>query len=212
MYCGGGGAGMGYAQAGFDVLGVDIEPQADYPFRFLQADALEPPVDLADFDLIHASPPCQAYSTMAQRWENRAPSLIGATRVMLAGSGVPFIIENVLGALGHMRNPITLTGEMFGLGVHRARLFELGGWWTLAPAKPPRQENAAAVYGRDDGRRIWTRSDGSELRVADTETAREAMGIDWLPWETLKEAVPPAYTRYLGEAFLAAQGMLPVSV
>jgi DNA (cytosine-5)-methyltransferase 1 len=92
---------------------------------------------------------------------------------------------------------------MFGLGVYRPRLFELGGWMSLVPARPQRQPEPAAVYGKQDGRRLWTRADGSELRVADLKSASEAMGIDWMTWDEIREAIPPAYTQFIGEQFLA---------
>lgn len=202
LFCGGGGASMGYHRAGFDVVGVDIAPQPDYPFEFVQADALNQPVDLDSFDLIHASPPCQAHTPMSNRWRGKGTKadervdLLPATRVLLEGRAS--VIENVYGA---PMNGFTLTGEMFGLGVHRPRRFETS-WLMLTPAKPVASREAVGVYGNGMGRLLWTRTDGSELRSPKTlEEAQAAMGIDWLPWPSLKEAIPPAYTEHIGREF-----------
>lgn len=204
LFCGAGGAAMGYHRAGYSVVGIDVEPQPNYPFPFIRADALEPPVDLSSFDLIHASPPCQAYTTMNNRRradgtiQKEHATLIGATRDLLQRAGVPYVIENVAGAVRNLRSPIRLTGEMFGLGVHRARYFDCDPF-VLAPPVPARQKNAVPVYGKMDGRRLWTRKDGSELRAPDNlEEPSRAMGIDWMEWDELRESIPPAYTEYIG--------------
>jgi DNA (cytosine-5)-methyltransferase 1 len=210
LFCGAGGAAMGYHRAGFDVVGVDLEPQPHYPFEFVQGDALlELEMGIVaggwpgeGFDAIHASPPCQAYSTMGNRWESpTSPPLIAETRDLLEATELPWVIENVSGALADMRSPIELTGEMFGLGVHRPRLFE-SNVMLLAPPRPPRQKDPVAVYGKNDGRRLWTRKDGSELRCASLEEAQEAMGMDWADWHGTKEAIPPAYTQHVGAQLL----------
>lgn len=209
LYCGAGGAAKGYDMAGFEVVGVDLWPQDNYPFEFVRADALEVLDDLlpwqgpGHFDAIHASPPCQAYTTMNNRHGSSSPPLIAATRDRLAASGLPWVMENVPGALAHMRSPVVLTGEMFGLRVHRPRLFE-SSLTLLVPPRPPRQADPVAVYGKNDGRRLWTRKDGSELRCASLEDAREAMGIDWMDWDELREAIPPAYTALVGTQLLWA--------
>jgi DNA (cytosine-5)-methyltransferase 1 len=206
LFCGAGGAGVGYARAGFEVVGVDLVSQPRYPFEFHQADALEwleSPMDLAAYDAIHASPPCQGYTTMNNRHGSTSARLIHEVRHLLQSTGLPYVIENVAGALGYMRSPVELTGEMFGLGVHRPRLFE-SNILLLAPARPRRQTDPAAVYGKNDGRRLWTRTDGTELHVADLETARTAMGVDWMDWDELREAIPPAYTEWIGLQLQAA--------
>ena len=123
--------------------------------------------------------------------------MIGKTRALLEATGLPWVIENVLGAKSEMRNPIRLTGEMFDLRVHRPRLFE-SNVPLIAPKGAGRQKNPVAIYGREDGRRLWTRKDGSELRVANLETASDAMGIDWMTWDEIREAIPPSYTEYVG--------------
>lgn len=202
LFCGAGGAAMGYHRAGFEVVGVDIEPHTDYcGDEFHQADALTFPLE--GFDAIHASPPCQGYTTMNNRHGSTTPQLVDVMRERLIAAGVPYVIENVPGALFTMRSPITLTGEMFGLRVHRARLFE-SNVLLLAPAPVPRQADPVAVYGKEDGRRLWTRKDGSELRVADLTSGSEAMGIDWMNWDDLREAVPPAYTEWIGRQLIDA--------
>lgn len=202
LFCGAGGAGMGYRRAGFDVVGIDRDPQPFYPFPFIQADALHPPVRLSDFDVIHASPPCQAYTTMNNRHGSESPPLLREVRAMLKASGKPYVIENVEGARSEMHNALRLTGEMFGLGVFRPRLFECSEF-IMAPEAPPRQKNPMAVYGRLDGRRLWTRKDGSELRAPRTlAPAAAAMGMDWCDWDGLREAIPPAYTEWLGAQLL----------
>lgn len=201
LFCGAGGAAMGYHRAGFDVVGVDIDPQPHYPFKFYQADALR--LDdrwVVDFDAIHASPPCQAYTTMSNHHGSSAPMLIDIVRELLAGTGLPYIIENVVGARRWMRNPLLLHGGHFGLGVYRPRLFESNVLLMAPPASRP--VDAAAVYGRNDGRRIWTRVDGSELRCATLNEAQAAMGMDWADWHGVKEAIPPAYTEHIGGQLL----------
>jgi DNA (cytosine-5)-methyltransferase 1 len=200
LFCGAGGASAGYAEAGYDVTGVDIAPQPNYPFEFHQADALTFPLD--GFDVIHASPPCQGYTTMNNRHGSSTPRLIKPVRLRLSSAGVPYVIENVVGARRDMLSPLLLAGRMFGLGVHRPRLFE-SNQLLMAPGKVPQIRDAAAIYGKNDGRRIWTRADGTELRVASLERARDAMGIDWMTWDELKEAIPPAYTRFIGEQITA---------
>lgn len=208
LFCGAGGSAVGYHQAGFDeIVGVDINPQPNYPFMFIQGDALAPPVRLQDFDLIHASPPCQAHVPMAaNRWDNpRWPDLIPPTRGLVQASGVPYVIENVVGASKSLKHPMMLTGEMFGLVTSRPRLFELGGWFAMSPPKMRRQEKAMAIYGKPDGRRLTNRKDGTDLHAwTSMEAGAGAMGIDWMTNELeIREAIPPAYTKFIGEQFLA---------
>lgn len=213
LFCGAGGAAMGYHQAGFtEIVGVDIAPQPNYPFEFVQGNATQPPFDIREFDLIHASPPCQENTPMNNRakgngWKMRWPDLIEPTRMLLRASNLPYVIENVLGA--DLIEPIKLTGEMFGLTTSRPRLFELGGWFAMSPPKMRRQADAVAVYGKPDGRRLWTREDGSELRAwGSIDEGRKALGVPWMTDELeIREAIPPAYTRFLGEQFLAQVGV-----
>lgn len=202
LFCCEGGAAVGYHRAGFDVIGVDITPQPNYPFPMVVADALAPPFDLAMFDAVHASPPCQSYTTMSNRWGSDELELIDPVRDMLAASGKPWVIENVVGAKRAMRSPLRLHGGHFGIGVYRPRLFE-SNVLLMAPEPAARPVDAAAVYGhREDGRRLWTRKDGTELRAASLEEAREAMEMPWASWNGCREAIPPAYTEFIGGQLL----------
>lgn len=200
LFCGAGGASMGLHRAGFDVTGVDIRPQPRYPFRFVQADALRPPFDLSAFDFVWASPPCQGYTTMSNRYPQRQaewPRLVEHCRE--AGCHV---IENVPGS--SVRTTLLLHGGMFDLSVYRPRVFETS-YLILAPQGPARPRCNIGVYGaRPDGRRLWTRADGSEQRAPrSTAEAGKAMSIDWMEWDELKEAIPPAYSEFIGRAALA---------
>ena len=207
LFCGAGGAAVGYHRAGFDVVGVDIAPQPHYPFDYIQTstDVILTHVELGGpfveqygpIDVIHASPPCQGYTTMSNRHGSTAPLFIDELRARLILIGLPYVIENVPGAKSHMRSPITLHGGMFGLGVNRPRLFESNVLLLVPQAR--RVANAAAVYGRREDRRLlWRRTDGSELHAASLTEAQEAMEMDWADWHGTKEAIPPAYTEFLG--------------
>ncbi len=201
LFCGAGGAAAGYHRAGFDIVGIDIVPQPDYPFTFIQADALVPPVDLSAFDLVHASPPCQPFTkyrnvhkTISDRYLDHLP----ATRSLL--SAVPHVIENVPGA--PMRIDLELCGSMFGLDVRRHRWFEFGN--IAAPILVPPHNHLRP-------RRFKSSTDRPNLRRTieigswDEPIARQqsAMGIDWITdVRMLSEALPPAYTEFIGRAFL----------
>ena len=197
LFCCQGGAGVGYARAGFDVVGVDLLPQPRYPFDFMQLDALEYLRRFgASFDVIHASPPCQRYTT-GGRVSNRAdrPDLIGPVRRLLVELGRPWIIENVPGA--PMRADALLCGSMFGLPLRRHRLFESS---EPLPLTPPCDHSGriVGVYGHPHGKAgAWPGMLPSTL-----ETWSEAMGVDWMDSKGLAEAIPPAYTEYLGRAIL----------
>jgi len=192
---------MGYHRAGFEVVGVDIEPQPRYPFEFHQTDALTFPIH--GFDAIHASPPCQHYSNLARRNANADahPALILSTRHRLGLSGLPYIIENVVGAPLH--DPTTLCGTMFaGLRVIRHRLFETDFPVRPVPPHPLRhplcytRDKRKAHYGRlDEMRACVSVNGGGNCSVA---AARDAMGIPWMTKAELNEAIPPAYTEYVG--------------
>lgn len=206
LFCGAGGAGMGYHRAGFDVVGVDIIDQPDYPFEFHRADALRFP--LRGFDAYHASPPCQAYSEGGRRYPARQaqhPRLIGPIRERLETTGKPYVIENVMGALEDMRSPLTLHGGMFGLRVVRRRLFESNVLLFAFRANKPLA--AVGVYGeRPDGRLL--NSLYPCIRAArGLADAQEAMGMDWSDWIGTKEAIPPAYTEWIGRQLLSAIGV-----
>lgn len=199
LFCGAGGAGMGYHQAGFDVVGVDLSPQPRYPFRFHRVDALVFP--LGGFDVIHASPPCQASSRMRSRWQGREyPQLIGAVRDRLQASGVPYVIENVDGA--PLVDPIVLCGSMFGLEVRRHRLFESSIDLRTPSCDHASQGYVYGVYGHsgasaDRGRAARA---GRSNSVADW---RRAMGIDWMTQGEITESIPPAYTEFIGHQLMA---------
>jgi DNA (cytosine-5)-methyltransferase 1 len=165
LFCGAGGCGVGYDRAGFDVVGVDIEPHPDYPFEMFVGDAMEYVRDrqwLSLFDVVHASPPCQARTTMSNRWRGQGGAadahvnLIPEVRDALLRWGGPYVIENVPGARRDLRHPITVHGGMFGLAVHRPRLFESNAPLMSYTARPP--VNPIGVYGKAaDGRRLFTR-------------------------------------------------------
>jgi DNA (cytosine-5)-methyltransferase 1 len=215
LFCGAGGAAVGYARAGFEVVGVDVVDQPYYPFEFNLHDALlvlealdsfGPP-----FDAIHASPPCQAYSTMGNRSRaegNRilppAPDLLEATWDLLRKTGLPYVMENVAGAKSLMPNAFILSGGMFGLGVHRPRYF-VSNVLVLTPARAKPPKDGIGVYGRDhDGRRLFNRKSNGTYRAPKTlEEAQEAMGMNWADWHGTKEAVPPAYTEFIGRQLLS---------
>jgi DNA (cytosine-5)-methyltransferase 1 len=194
LFCGAGGAGMGYYRAGFDVVGVDIQPQKNYPFKFIQDDAMTFPLD--GFDLIHASPPCQRYSRANRGLGNTSnyPDLIEPLRERLQGR--IYVIENVPGA--PLVQPITLCGSMFGLRtesgwLRRHRWFELP-LVVLAPGCCHPRGMSIGVYGRGTNS-YHRRKLGRNIRV---DEQREAMGIDWMPRRELTQAIPPAYTEWIG--------------
>jgi DNA (cytosine-5)-methyltransferase 1 len=195
LFCGAGGAAMGYARAGFDVVGVDIEPQPHYPFEFHRGDALTFPLD--GFDAVHASPPCQAYvrSGMVAK-DGRHPDLVAATRERLDASGLPWVIENVPGA--PIRIDLLLCGSMFGLSLRRHRLFESNV--TVAPWTPPcnHSDPITGVYGHPHGKGGAWRNGKRPMLPSDLATWSAAMGIEWMPAKSLAQAVPPAYTELIG--------------
>jgi DNA (cytosine-5)-methyltransferase 1 len=180
------------------VVGVDIEPQKRYPFRFIQADALTFP--LTGFDLIHASPICKDYSATAVLNDATHPRQIEAFRDRLDSSGIPYVIENVPGA--PLRSPAMLCGAMFrGLRVYRHRLFEAP---FPIPAPPePEHRWPLAKMGRPVRPGEFMQPVG---HFSDVVAARAAMGIPWMARDELAQAIPPAYTLHVGRAALAAVG------
>jgi DNA (cytosine-5)-methyltransferase 1 len=196
LFCGAGGAAMGYHRAGFDVVGVDITPQRHYPFEFHQADAMSYPLD--GFDAIHASPPCQRFSAMSSCRPGLAdeyPDFVGLTRARLQASGLPWVIENVPGA--PLRSPVTLCGFMFGLQLYRHRLFESS--FPLAEPRHPEHTIPASKAGHWKPGTIMSVAG----HVAPVAEARRAMGIDWMNREEMAEAIPPTYTEHVGAYLLA---------
>lgn len=207
LFCCAGGAAMGYHEAGFDVVGVDIDPQPRYPFPFIQADATALDLRFLQwFDAIHASPPCQRFSDLAKRNGNADdwPDLIEPVRSMLKASGKLYVIENVEGA--PLIDATMLCGTMFPeTRVIRHRLFETN--WTLVAPPHGRHplvytmDKRKAHYGKLDE---WT----SPVQVTgggncSKAAAADAMGMPWASKQELNEAIPPAYTRYIGEKLIA---------
>ncbi|MFZ2447260.1 MAG: hypothetical protein WAW37_12955 [Syntrophobacteraceae bacterium] len=207
-FCKAGGAGMGYHRAGFDVVGIDIEPQQRYPFEFHQGDAFEFILEHGhEFDAIHVSPPCQKYTRMStgllksQGRDKNHPGLIEPVRELLIKTGKPYVIENVPGA--PLRKPVILCGSSFGLLVQRHRLFECS-FFVMVPEcihgryvkdKPPLhrlvgKSRVVGCYGhgrgKGDDKALWSR----------------AMGIEWMTREELSQAIPPAYTEWIGRQLM----------
>lgn len=194
LFCCGGGAGMGLYNAGFDVVGIDIEMQKKYPFLFIQADVTK--IDFSNFDFVWASPPCQAFTAAKHLQGNDHPELIEPIREMLKASGTPYCIENVVRA--PLLDPILLCGAMFGLKTYRHRLFETS--FPIVAPEHPEHSAKQCKMGRPP-------KDGEFIQVvghfSGVEFAKEAMGIDWLGQNQLREAIPPAYSEYIGREFLS---------
>lgn len=196
---------MGLRRAGFDVVGVDIAPQPRYPFQFVQADALCPPFDLARFDFIWASPPCQDYSSLKGLSGEARGRLIPQVREMLIASGKPFAIENVVGA--ELHNPITLCGSMFGLGVWRHRLFEMSHPPILVPQCQhplvPEPIDVTGTGGPFNGVRKAP-GGGISRKPRNLGHVRDVMDIDWMTRAEISQAIPPAFSEFVARAALAA--------
>lgn len=210
LFCGAGGAGMGYHLAGFDVVGVDYKRQPRYPFEFIHANSFKylATADLSSFDAIHASPPCQHYLSLdaVNKTLGRTtthPDYIGKIRKRLADTGLPYVIENVVGS--PLRRPIRVCGTSFHLPLQRHRLFESNlrirgtacahelfterRYWSgfyLPDGTRPRA-TVVQVYGNGGNREMWS----------------AAMGIDWMTDRELAQAIPPAYTKFVGRQLLS---------
>jgi DNA (cytosine-5)-methyltransferase 1 len=200
LFCGAGGAGAGYHRAGFEVVGVDIRHQKNYPFTFHQADALE---YLAahghEYDAIHASPPCQAFTLAGQQWRKAGkeyPDLVEATRQALQATDKPYVIENVPGA--PLIDPVVLNGALFGKNLRRTRLFETSFHmpFILLPKEGPSRFRM--------GRRP-TESDPVVPvgHFSGLARARRVMEIDWMTQAELAQAIPPAFTEFIGRQLIA---------
>lgn len=200
---------MGYHRAGFEVLGVDIKPQPNYPFGFIRMDVIE----LFDsyswildgFDVIAASPPCQAYSRLrALHPTKEYPDLVAPVRERLILTGKPYVVENVEGA--PLINPVTMCGSMFRLGVdefalRRHRLFESN--FHLEPYAPcDHSKIAIGVFGHGSNQSRKNSKGEWRGRQASKREAVAAMGIDWMTGSELSQAIPPAYTECIGEQLL----------
>jgi DNA (cytosine-5)-methyltransferase 1 len=218
LYCGAGGCSEGYRRAGFEVVGVDIRPQKRYPFPFIQGDALDVLrrmiagekflasdgnwYRLSDFDAIHASPPCQRYSNLTREdCKARHPDLIGPTRTALLGTRLPYVIENVQGARRHLLDPLLLCGSMFNLPIWRHRFFEINV--PMLSLLPPCDHSFHPVLVTGTPRII-----GIPRREPSVAERAKAIGIDWMTGDELDEAIPPAYTEWIG-ARLAAYLLEP---
>lgn len=196
LFAGAGGCSVGYNRAGFDVIGVDINPQPNHPFEFVQADALEYLSDHGpEFDVVHASPPCQAFSLAAVgRQKDDHVDLIGPVRELLLELGRPYVIENVPQA--PLINPVTLCGTSFGLPIIRHRSFECSVWF-MAPTcgyAPTARVSHGGPATYPYARKSW----GPAWR-------KYVLPVVW-PWMTLEEAgqaIPPAYTEFIGEQLIA---------
>ncbi len=209
LFCGAGGAAMGYHRAGFEVVGVDIKPQPHYPFEFHQGDALAYPLD--GFDVYHASPPCQPYSRIrplliAQKRARQYESLIESARALLAATALPYVMENVCGS--PLQDYIQLCGSAFGLKIERHRWFEsnialfglqCSHYWQGKEPLPPlhRLQGSSRVVG------CYGHGRGKGDNVA---LWREALGITWMTRAEMAEAIPPAYTEYIGRQLMRQLG------
>jgi DNA (cytosine-5)-methyltransferase 1 len=203
LFCGAGGAGMGYSLAGFDVTGVDINPQPRYPFRFVQGDAIEHlRAHGHAYDAIHASPPCQAYTPLGALHPDKTyPDLVAATRDLLLDLDIPWVIENVMAAPLSKTRSIRLCGGMFGLRTYRHRRFEHSPEYPLT--QPPHAPHVARTATKRR-RELWDQ--GWHVSITGdvgTYVGPEAMGIDWMSGNEMCEAIPPAYTEVVGRQFLA---------
>lgn len=208
LFCGAGGCSSGYHKAGIhSITGVDIKPQPRYPFHFIQGDALEYLRQHGhEYDVIHASPPCQHYSVATKSRPGQSekhPDLVGPTRDLLIGTGKPWVIENVVGA--PLIKPMMLCGSHFDLLVQRHRLFE-----SNVPLRSPgrcRHEKFVGNYrcGRSNqSKRAGERSKvvhvyGEGGSRGDCDLWRKAMGIEWMSMKELAQAIPPAYTEWIGK-------------
>lgn len=193
-----GGAAKGYQNVGFYVVGVDKDPQPHYiGDEFVQSDAFEYLSEhWKEFDVIHASPPCQRYSqcTPVQYRENH-PDLIAPIRKALQETGKPYVIENVQAARYLLINPVKLCGSMFDLPIFRHRYFEI--YPSMLMLTPPCQHNFLPILISGTHRRK-----GVKRADAPVAVRREAIGIDWMTDRELDEAIPPIYTQWIGERLL----------
>lgn len=213
LFCCQGGAASGYARAGWEVVGVDINPQPNYPFEFVQADALDVlrpnthfgGYPLAEqFDAIHASPPCQfatVYGNNAAHVRDDHPNLIPATRDLLEATGLPYVIENVEGARAEFRDPVRICGTGLGIRVRRHRYFETN--WPLVgvPCDHGRFTDRPfpGSSNRPNGRTVMN---VGEYRVP-LDTQRDVMQMPWADLYGISQAIPPAYTEHIGRQLLA---------
>jgi DNA (cytosine-5)-methyltransferase 1 len=195
LFCGAGGAAVGYHRAGFEITGVDNRPQPRFPFAFIQADALEYVAEHArEYDVIFASPPCQAYS-VATRDKSKHPDLVASVRELLEATGLPWVIENVPGA--PLIDPVVICGSSLGLRVRRHRLFETNWPLMVPPCAHGQQGQPVGVYGEGSS------SGQKRGRKADNEA--EVLAVMEMPWANRREAtqaIPPRMTELVGAQLL----------
>lgn len=212
LFCGAGGCSVGYHRAGFDVVGVDIVEQPDHPgndlfstgFKFIRAEAISFARRHAhEYDAVHASPPCQAHSALRHLHpETDYECFLDRTREILSALACPWVIENVPGA--PLRNPVMLCGSAFGLKVRRHRLFESNMPLRGTECRHKEQGQPIDVSGTG-GRRINRRPDdhgGNTNKPRNIQEGRAAMGVDWMRRYELSQAIPPAYTEYIGRQLI----------
>lgn len=201
LFCCQGGASAGYVKAGFDVTGVDIAAQPRYPWRFVQADAVEYVLAHGhEYDAIHASPPCQRYSACQRIRGNDHPDLISATRAALEASGRPWVIENVEDARSELRSPVLLCGTMFpGLHTYRHRLFEASV--PLETPAHPAHGGISVKMGRPLREGDWYHAVGNFSNVP---YVRRDLGFGWMNRDGLRESIPWQYAEHAGRAMRAA--------
>lgn len=211
-FCGAGGAGEGYARVGFEVIGIDIVDQPNYPYEFIKDDAigrLEAMIEAwqtlgsAPIDAIHASPPCQFYSTVTPD-QTQHQNLIPETRRLLKMSGLPYVIENVAGAASHLEDPIQLCGSSFGLPLRRHRLFETNFPIMAPPCAHGAQEKRFDIYEHGKWRKSATPAIYGKGGRKAVEHWPEALGIDWMSRDEMAQAIPPAFTEHVGTYLMAA--------
>lgn len=226
LFCGPGGASVGYARSGFEVVGVDLSPQHDYPFEFIQGDALEflaeevawtqgPRFAPKAFDAIHASPPCQRWTRMQRQRKNQDahPDLITPLRPLLDATGLPYVIENVEGC-DALIDPVMICGSMFDppMEIRHHRLFETN--WNLIPPMWPCRHDLYALplypgTPNGSGNRPGARVMNPMASGTTHEMWAAAKGIDWIPANgrkrpspALNDALPPLYTEFVGRQLM----------
>ncbi len=212
LFCCQGGASAGYAEAGFEVVGIDIDPQPRYPYAFEQADAIAVLDELVQnggelvlygrFDAVHASPPCQAHSNAQKIRGREHPELIGPVRELLIASGLPYVIENVPGA--PLLDPVELCGAMFGLHTYRHRLFESNVTLT-APERHERHVRSVKM-GRPLQEGDWYHAVGNFSGGPEDERkvnyVKRDMGVPWMTRDGINQCIPPVYAEHVGRQIL----------
>ena len=210
LFCGAGGAAMGYHRAGFDIVGVDHKLQPNYPFEFILADAMEYSLEyswghmVGGFDVVHASPPCQAYVQRNKHLQTGHPKLIAPMRAKLRKWGGVYVIENVLPEV--LVTPMRICGTALGLGVIRHRFFEIPSLAAFdiscVHQGTVSEGDYAAVYARGGKGPRRGKGNRDPGPLGEGPNWGEAMGIDWMTDKELTQAIPPAYTEYIGRELI----------